>query len=143
MPSHSGSMPNRSRAIKLLFGGSIAGSLAWLLATLLWWSALGRPALAGALVGGAITLGFFSIGQFAQVVFAESSPVRVMTVTMISYVVRIVGAVAAAGLVSERLAQLNRVALAVTVIAVAIAWIVGEIIAFARLRIPAFDPPSD
>mgnify|MGYP001000902806 CR=1 FL=1 len=43
----------------------------------------------------------------------------------------------------ERLAGMDRTAVAITTIAVVVGWLAAEIRVFSKLRIPVFDPPED
>jgi len=102
----------------------------------------GTVALASAALAGVTTLAFFALGQLVQVSLAEADPMISMMSAMLSYVVRVGGLVLVSLVLTKVLPDLNGLAVALTVIAVALGWIAAEIWAFTRLRIPAFDPPQ-
>ncbi|MBA3021389.1 hypothetical protein [Propionicimonas sp.] len=133
---------NRGRAWWLLAGGAIGGVAAWSLALVGFGATQGTVALASAALAGVTTLAFFALGQLVQVSLAEADPMISMMSAMLSYVVRVGGLVLVSLVLTKVLPDLNGLAVALTVIAVALGWIAAEIWAFTRLRIPAFDPPQ-
>lgn len=133
--------PNRDRAVRLLAGGAIGGTLVWLGCLAGFWLAAGAEAVPGCLLGGATVLVFFALGQLVQVLTAEARTVTVMAASLASYVVRAAG-LAVVLVVAGPLADgPGRVALVPTMIAVVLGWVAAEVWTFTRLRIPAFDPP--
>jgi len=133
---------NRGRALWLLAGGALGGAVAWTVALVGFGVTQGLVALTSAALAGLITLAFFALGQLVQVALADADPMIAMMSAMLSYVVRVGGLVLAAVVLTKVLPDLNGLAVALTVIAVAVGWIATEIWAFTRLRIPAFDPPQ-
>jgi hypothetical protein len=133
---------NRGRAWWLLAGGAVGGGAAWLVAAAAFAFAQGPAALVSVVLAGVITLAFFALGQLVQVGLADAEPLIAMMSAMFSYVVRVGGLVLTAVVLTRVLPDLNGLAVAVTVIGVAVGWIAAEIWAFTRLRIPAFDPPQ-
>jgi hypothetical protein len=133
---------NRGRALWLLAGGAIGGVAAWMVALVGFGATQGMVALTSAALAGVITLAFFALGQLVQVSLANADPMISMMSAMLSYVVRVGGLVLVSLVLTKVLPDLNGLAVALTVIAVALGWIAAEIWAFTRLRIPAFDPPQ-
>lgn len=134
--------PNVRRARTLLVGGLVGGHLAWLACVVGFGVAAGPGAALSAAVGGVLALAFFTIGQAVQVRMADADPRRLLFASLISYAVRI-GALGGLLMVAlanrDRLAGLDATAVAAGTIAVVVGWLIGEIRAFSRLRIPVFD----
>lgn len=137
---------NAGRARTLFRAGLLGGTVVAVVAVLALWLLRGLDAGLSALVAAAVTLGFMGLGQWVQVRLADAPPVKMMTAWLISYVFRVgvpgvflVVAVAR----PERLAGMDRIAVAATTIAVVVGWLATEIRAFSRLRIPVFDEPDD
>jgi hypothetical protein len=93
-------------------------------------------------LGGAITVGFFSLGQLVQVALAPAEPIVVMMASVVSYLVRVVAVAVAATWILDTWPWLDGRQLGVTILIVLAGWLAAEVIAFARLRVPAFDPPQ-
>lgn len=132
---------NRDRAVRLLAGGAIGGTLAWLVCLAGFSLVVGAEALAGGLLGGATVLVFFALGQFVQVLTAEARTGAVMTAALASYVARAAGLAIVLVVAGPFAEGPGRVALVPTMIAVVLGWVAAEVWTFTRLRIPAFDPP--
>ncbi len=99
-----------------------------------------------ALIAALGTLAFMGLGQWVQVRMADAPPQRMMIAWFASYLLRVgvpglILLTAAAN--PERLAGMDRIAVAVTTIAIVVGWLSAEIWVFSRLRIPVFDPPED
>lgn len=91
-------------------------------------------------------LAFFGIGQLVQIWVADAAPQVVLTAALGSYAFRVgLPAIALIAISRDpaRLADMDRVAVAVTAIVVVLGWLAAEIWTFTRLRIPVFDPPRD
>ena len=98
------------------------------------------------LVAALATLAFMGLGQWVQVRFADAPPQRMMIAWFASYLLRVglPGLVLVAAAANpERLAGMDRFAVAITTILVVTGWLAAEIWVFSRLRIPVFDPPED
>lgn len=106
----------------------------------------GPAAGLSALVAALAVLAFMGLGQWVQVRFADAPPQRMMLAWFASYLLRVgvPGVVLfAAAANPERLAGMDRTAVAITTIAVVVGWLAAEIRVFSKLRIPVFDPPED
>ena len=106
----------------------------------------GPAAGPSALVAALATLAFMVLGQWVHVRFADAPPQRMMIAWFASYLLRVglPGLVlVAAASNPERLAGMDRFAVAITTILVVTGWLAAEIWVFSRLRIPVFDPPED
>ena len=137
---------NARRARQLLAGGAMGGHAAALIAVPLFFIARGPAAGLSALIAALATLAFMGLGQWVQVRMADAPPERMMLAWLISYLIRVgvPGAVLEVALANpERLAGMDRVAVAATTMIVVVAWLIAEIWVFRRLRIPVFDPPAD
>ena len=133
--------PQRQRAWLLLRGGL----LGWLAATApavgLSWLFAGTNGLVAA-TGAACLVGlFFALGQSLQLAVADASPRVALFVALTSYALRVVllGVVLSSALGNPDRTGLDAGSLLWSTLAATVGWITGEVIAFTRLRIPAFD----
>ncbi|MBP8918315.1 MAG: hypothetical protein KBG85_01265 [Micropruina sp.] len=137
---------NVLRARRLLAGGALGGHAAALIVIGVLVFVRGPQVLLSAALTALAVLAFFGLGQLVQVWVADADPQFVLLASLGSYAFR-VGLPAIALIVvardPERLAGMDRVAVAVTAIVVVLGWLAAEIWTFARLRIPVFDPPSN
>lgn len=137
--------PNRTRAAQLLVGGLIGWHVG--LATAVGVGILlgGTVGLLSAVIGAALTLIYYAIGQGVQVQYADAEPRVLRTASVGSYLVRVValGAVLAAALQwPSILASIDTRALFAGIVLGVLGWLTGLILRFRKLRIPAFDPPD-
>ena len=101
----------------------------------------GRPAVLGALVGGVLTLLVFALGVGLVSLVARLLPPASLLVALMTYVLQLlvlgvcVGAIDA----SVDAATLSRGWFAAAVIAVTALWVVGQLVAATRQRIPAYE----
>lgn len=96
----------------------------------------------GALMGGAGTLGFLVLGWVLVVVGTRLAPQAAVLVALMTFVLQValVALVFTALSSSEAVgASLSSGWLATGVIAAAVAWILGQLFATARARIPVYD----
>lgn len=134
------------RARQLLAGGAFGGHVAALIMVPLFFITRGPAAGLSALIAALGTLAFMGLGQWIQVRMADAPPARMMLAWLLSYGLRVgvPGVVLMVALANpERLAGMDRLAVAVTTMGVVLAWLIAEIWVFSRLRIPVFDPPAD
>jgi len=136
---------NERRARQLLAGGAKGGHAAALIVIGVFYFVGGPSAALSSALAALAVLAFFGLGQAVQVWVADADPQIVMVAALGSYVFR-VGLPAFALILlardPSRLAGIDRVAIAVSAIAVVLGWLAAEIWTFSRLRIPVFDPPE-
>ena len=106
----------------------------------------GRPGVVGAGVGGVLTLTVFALGVGTVGFVARLLPSASLLVALMTYALQllvlalVVTAIDRAGVDAE---TLSRGWFAAAVIVVALAWMVGQLVAATRQRIPVFDAPSE
>lgn len=136
---------NKRRARQLLAGGAKGGHAAALIVIGVFYFVGGPSAALSAALAALGVLAFFGLGQAVQVWVADAEPQTVLLAALGSYMFR-VGLPAAALILlardPSRLAGTDRVAIALSAIAVVLGWLTAEIWTFSRLRIPVFDPPE-
>lgn len=124
-----------------LLGGAVAGAGAVVALALVAAVVDGSPAVTGAIVGGGLTLAVFLLGIAVVDAAAKALPAASLMVALLTYAVQLlVLAAVAAALEGSGLAgdELSRGWFAAGVIAVTLLWMVGQVVAAARQRIPAF-----
>ncbi len=133
---------NRDRAARLLVGG-IIGWHAGLVAAIVTGALLGGVLGAvSAMLGAAMTLVYYTVGQGVQVQFADAPPRTLRTASVWSYVVRVtvLGALLWAVIQwPSILALLNTGGLFAGIVLGVLGWLVGLVAMHRRLRIPVFD----
>ena len=137
---------NAQRARQLLAGGAMGGHAAALIVVGVLYFVRGPSSLASSALTALAVLAFFGLGQLVQIWVADAAPQIVLTAALGSYAFRVGLPALALLLISrdpERLAEMDRVAVAVTAIVVVLGWLAAEIWTFSRLRIPVFDRPQD
>jgi hypothetical protein len=105
----------------------------------------GRPGVVGAGVGGVLTLAVFSLGIAAVGLVARLLPGASLLVALMTYVLQLLVlalVVAAIGRADVDGETLSRGWFAAAVIAVTVAWVVGQLVAATRQRIPLYDTSS-
>ena len=106
----------------------------------------GRPGVVGAGVGGVLTLTVFALGVGTVGFVARLLPSASLLVALMTYALQllvlalVVTAIDRAGVDAE---TLSRGWFAAAVIVVALAWMVGQLVAATRQRIPLYDAPSE
>jgi hypothetical protein len=107
----------------------------------------GGRGLAGAAVGGVLTLAVFVLGIGLVNLAARVLPAASLLVALLTYTLQLlVLALAVVALERSGVAgdDLSRGWFAASVIAVTVLWLVGQVVAATKQRIAAFDPaPSD
>lgn len=96
---------------------------------------VGLPGLWGALLGGGIAIGSSLVTLFLMKQSAELPPQVVMAVALGGYLVKIVALLIVA-MVFRGVSWLHPISLALTLIAVVVAWAGAEIVAFRKTKIP-------
>ena len=134
--------PNRVRATRLFVGGLLGwqgGLVASAVAGVLIHGAVG---LVSALVGAALALAYYAIGQGVQMQYADAPPQTIRTVSVASYVVRVslLGALLWASIVWPSVINaLDTRALFAGIVLGVVGWLTGLVVAFRKLRVPTFD----
>lgn len=106
----------------------------------------GRPAVVGAATGGLLTLAVFALGIAVVGMVARLLPSASLLVALLTYALQLlvlalcVAAIERAGVTG---ATLSRTWFAAGVIAVTLLWVVGQVVAATRQRIPAYETPQD
>ena len=98
----------------------------------------GGPGLLGALVGAVIAAGLGWLGTWVMVRTARASPAGVMIGAMTAFGAKILFMLVFLLLFQGTTLFDNR-SFAFTMLAVTVAWIIGEVVGFVRTRIPAVD----
>lgn len=132
----------RQRALRLLLAGLGGAAVAWIIAAVGFGIFVGAAALPAVGVAGLITVGFFALGQAVQVALARAEPVVVMMASVVSYLFRVVAVAWVALWILDRWPTLDGRQLGITILIVLSGWLAAEVFAFARMRVPAFDPPQ-
>ena len=124
-----------------LLGALAAGAAAVLVLAVLAVATEGRPALLGASVGGVLTLVVFALGVAAVSAVARVLPPASLLVALMTYVLQLVVLGVCVGTIDALVdaATLSRGWFAAGVIAVTALWVVGQLVAATRQRIPAFE----
>jgi hypothetical protein len=106
----------------------------------------GRAAVVGAAGGGGLTLAVFAIGIAVVTVVARLMPAASLLVALMTYALQLlvlalcVAALERAGVTDQ---DLSRGWFAAAVIAVALLWVVGQLVVATRQRIPVYDLGHD
>lgn len=141
-PVGRGPSPLAARATRLLVGGLVGGHGGLALSVVVSLIVAGAGAAVSAVLGAALVIAFFSIGQAVQIIVADRRPSQVLMAALASYAVRVA---ALGGLLlaylnnTERFSTLVPGAFLAAVIVTVLGWLGGEIWTFTRLRIPVFD----
>ena len=98
----------------------------------------GVPGLVGALVGGVIAAGLGWLGTWVMARTARASPAGVMIGAMTAFGAKILFMLVFLLLFQGTTLFDNR-SFAFTMLALTMAWIIGEVVGFVRTRIPAVD----
>lgn len=102
----------------------------------------GTDALAGALIGLAVSVGFFASGMFLLSRLVRSaSPHAFLAVAMAVYLGQVI-ALLLVILAFKDADWVDGVALGVVAMVVTIVWQVAAMVALRRARIPVYDPPA-
>ena len=138
------SMQDTRRGASPLLVAAVAGALAVVVLAVAGGVVDGAPGATGAVVGGGVTLAVFALGVglvnlAARVLPAASLMVALLTYTLQLLVLAIVVVVLdRSGLAGD---EVSRGWFAAGVVAVTLLWLLGQVVAATRQRIPAFEEP--
>ena len=136
------SKPGTRTRVSPLLGAVAAGAVAVLVLVVAAALTDGRPAVVGAASGGVLTLVVFAVGVAAVGAVARLLPAASLLVALLTYALQllvlalVVAAIQRAGVGAE---TLSRGWFAAGVIAVTMLWLVGQVVAATRQRIPLYD----
>jgi hypothetical protein len=140
------SKPGIRTRMSPLLGAVGAGAVAVLVLVVAASVTDGRPAVVGAAAGGVLTLAVFAFGIAVVGVVARLVPAASLLVALLTYALQLL--VLAMCVVAIDRADvgpdtLSRGWFAAGVIAVTLLWMVGQLVAAVRQRIPAYDTTAD
>jgi ATP synthase protein I len=128
----------------VLLGAGVAGGGAVVVLAIVAWVVDGAPGVTGALVGGGLTLTVFVLGIGLVSVVARALPAASLMVALLTYTLQVL-VLALAVVVLDRAGlagdEVSRGWFAAGVIAVTVLWLLGQVLAATRQRIPAFEEP--
>lgn len=132
-PTRRGSSP--------LLGALVAGAVTVVVLAVVAALAEGRPAFLGASAGGVLTLVVFALGVASVSAVARVLPPASLLVALMTYVLQLLALAVCVGTIDAVVdaATLSRGWFAAGVIAVTALWVVGQLVAATRQRIPAFE----
>lgn len=139
------SKPGTRSRVSPLLGAVAAGAVAVLVLVVAAALTDGRPAVVGAASGGVLTLVVFALGVASVGAVARLLPAASLLVALLTYALQllvlalVVAAIQRAGVGAE---TLSRGWFAAGVIAVTMLWLVGQVVAATRQRIPLYDAPE-
>lgn len=125
----------------LIRSAVIPAAVAAVLAIAVGTLARGVPGLVGAVVGALLVVVFFGAGLWVVLATADLAPVVSMVAALGSYVGKVVLFGLALALLKD-VETLDRTTFALAAVAVALVWMVGEVIGVARARTPLVDPAA-
>lgn len=137
--------PNRVRATRLFVGGLIGWQGGLVASAVVGMILSGGVGLLSGLVGAALALAYYAIGQGVQMQYADASPQTLRTASITSYVVRVslLGALLWASIVWPAvMAALDARGLFAGIVLGVLGWLTGLVVAFRKLRVPTFDEPE-
>jgi hypothetical protein len=137
--------PNRTRAAQLLVGGLVGWHAGLAAAVVVGILLGGTVGMLSALIGAALTLVYYAIGQGVQIQYADAEPRMLRAASVWSYMVRVgvLGALLWGALQwPSVLASLDARALFTGIVLGVLGWLTGLILRFRKLRIPVFDEPE-
>ena len=136
------SKPGTRTGVSPLLGALASGAVAVLGLGVVAALTDGRPAVVGASVGGVLTLAVFALGIAVVGMVARLMPSASMLVALMTYALQllvlalVVAALERADVGAE---TLSRGWFAAGVIVVTLLWLVGQLVAATRQRIPSYD----
>jgi ATP synthase protein I len=136
------STPGTRSRVSPLLGALASGAVAVLVLVVVAALTDGRPAVVGAASGGVLTLVVFALGVAVVGFVARLLPSASLLVALMTYVLQllvlalVVAALDGSGVAGD---GLSRGWFAAGVIAVTVLWMVGQLVAATRQRIPAYE----
>ena len=136
---------NRARATRLFVGGLIGWHGGLVLAAIAGVIISGTVGLFSSLIGAALAVAYYAIGQGVQMQYADAPPKTLRAASILSYVVRVtlLGALLyASSMWPALMAALDTRGLFAGVVLGVVGWLTGLVVMFRTLRVPVFDPPD-
>lgn len=131
--------PTRDPLVALLRGGAVPGVLAGVVVVAVS-AAWGSRAVAGAAVGAGVAVVALWAGPWLVGLAQRFVPAAALAVALAVYSIT-VSLLGAAFLLLAGRSWLSPTHVAAGLIAVTVIWMAGQVVAFRRLRLPAFDVP--
>lgn len=132
--------------LPMLLSAAVAALVAGALVVALGAIVSGTPAAYGAIAGTFIVVGVFSFGAFTLHLVARMVPAMALLVAMMTYTFQValmallMLALTRSGLLED---TLDRIWLGIAIVVGAVVWLIAQIVATMRARIPAFDLPPE
>ena len=136
---------SRDAGLSVLLGAAVTATLLGVVLSVVGWFVDGSDALGGGLVGTALAVGVFAFGVVTVHVVADVLPAASLLVAVLTYALQLgalalaFAAISGSGLLDE---TLHRSWLGAAVIAVTAVWLVTQLVATTRRRIPVYDLPT-
>jgi hypothetical protein len=137
--------PNRVRATRLFVGGLVGWHGGLVLSAVAGIILSGGVGLLSGLIGAALAVAYYAIGQGVQMQYADASPQTLRAASIASYVVRVslLGGLLWASIVWPTITSaLDARGLFAGIVLGVLGWLAGLVVAFRKLRIPTFDEPD-
>ena len=137
--------PNRARATRLFVGGLVGWHGGLALAAITGIVIGGTVGLLSALIGAALAVAYYAIGQGVQMQYADAPPRTLRAASLVSYVVRVslLGGLLWASIVWPTImAALDARGLFAGIVLGVLGWLAGLVVVFRKLRVPTFDEPD-
>lgn len=133
----------RDSGVRLLFGAGAAALVGGLLVALAGLLTVGPDALLAALIGTGLVVACFLVGALLVNLVASVMPAMSLLVALFTYLLQVLALFLALGAIggSSWAGSLPRGWLAAAIIAATMCWMAGQVLAFRRSRIPAYDLP--
>ena len=134
------------KGVSPLLGALAAGTAAVLVVVVVAGVIDGRPGVLGAAVGGVLTLVVFALGLTAVGFVARLVPGASMLVALMTYALQLLVlalVVVAIDRADSGAESLSRGWFAAAVIVVTLTWLVGQVLAATRERIPLYDTSAE
>jgi hypothetical protein len=137
--------PNRVRATRLFVGGLLGWHGGLALAAIAGILISGTVGLFSSLIGAALAVVYYAIGQGVQMQYADAPPRTLRAASIVSYVVRVtlLGALLYASTTWPAvMAVLDTRGLFAGVVLGVVGWLTGLVLMSRKLRVPVFDAPD-
>jgi len=137
--------PNRVRATRLFVGGLLGWHGGLALAAIAGILLSGGIGLLSALIGAALAVLYYAIGQAVQIQYADAPPRTIRAASLASYVVRVslLGGLLYSSIVwPSVVVAVDARGLFAGIVLGVVGWLTGVVVAFRKLRVPVFDEPD-